>query len=68
MKPNPRTPFENFTRAMDGLMTVPHSALKAALDQEQQERIEKAKRKRARISPASREARAASDTQSSRKG
>jgi hypothetical protein len=50
MKSKPRTPFENFTQAMDNLMRVPHSALKAALDKEKRD---KARKKRAKISPAS---------------
>lgn len=49
MKPKPLTPFENFTRAMDGLMRVPHSAVKKALDKE---RREKERKKRVR-KPAS---------------
>jgi hypothetical protein len=44
------SPFENFTRAMDGLMRVPHSAIKKALDKEKRERAEK---KRAKNQPAS---------------
>ena len=50
MKSKPRTPFENFTRVMDDLMRVPHSALKAALDKEKRD---KARKKRAKTSPAS---------------
>jgi hypothetical protein len=41
MKPKPLTPFENFTRAMDGLMRVPHSAIKKALDKEKRDRERK---------------------------
>ncbi len=49
MKSNPKTtgtlsPFENFTKAMDGLMRVPHSAIKKALDQEKRESAGKPKR------------------------
>jgi hypothetical protein len=44
------TPFANFTRAMDHLMAVPRSEIKKALDQE---KLEKAERKRAKTSPAS---------------
>lgn len=55
MKSNSKTnqtlsPFENFTRAMDGLMRVPHSAIKAELDREKREKTEK---KRAKNPPAS---------------
>ncbi len=49
MKPKPLTPFENFTQAMDGLMRVPHSAIKKALDKE---RREKERKKRAKKRPA----------------
>ncbi len=52
MKSNPKTlsPFDNFTRAMDGLMRVPHSAIKKALDKEKRE---KERKKRANVKPAS---------------
>ena len=44
------SPFDNFTKAMDGLMRVPHSEIKKALDQEKRE---KAAKKRAKNQPAS---------------
>jgi hypothetical protein len=44
MKSKPLTPFENFTRAMDGLMRVPHSAIKKALEREKRENAGKPKR------------------------
>jgi hypothetical protein len=49
MKSNPNpsdtlSPFENFTKAMDGLMRVPHSAIKKALDEEKRENAGKSKR------------------------
>jgi hypothetical protein len=44
-----RTPFENFTQAMDALMRVPHAEIKKALEQE---RIEKAEKKQANDPPA----------------
>jgi hypothetical protein len=50
MKTKPQTPFENFTRAMDHLMAVPHSELKRVLDREKRQK----EKKRARTSPASR--------------
>jgi hypothetical protein len=50
MKSKPRTPFENFTQAMDSLMRVPHSEIKKALDQEKRE---KARKKRVKTAPAS---------------
>ena len=50
MTSKPLSPFENFTHAMDGLMRVPHSEIKKALDQE---RREKAQKKRAKKRPAS---------------
>jgi hypothetical protein len=43
------SPFENFTRAMDGLMRVPHSEIKKALDKE---RRAKERKKRAKKQPA----------------
>jgi hypothetical protein len=45
MKAKTQTPFEKFTRAMDGLMAVPHSEIKKALDCEkrQKERKKRAK-------------------------
>ena len=48
-EPKTQTPFQRFTRAMDGLMRVPHSEIKQALDQEKRE---KAAKKRAKIQPA----------------
>jgi len=55
MKSNSKTikelsPFENFTKAMDGLMRVPHSAIRKALDEE---KLQKAEKKRAKNQPAS---------------
>jgi ssDNA-specific exonuclease RecJ len=44
------SPFDKFTTVMDGLMTVPHSELKRVLDQEKKQ---KARKKRARTSRAS---------------
>jgi len=44
------SPFDNFTKAMDGLMRVPHSEIKAALDKEKRE---KTRKKRAKNPPAS---------------
>jgi hypothetical protein len=44
MKSKRLSPFENFTRAMDGLMRVPHSAIKKALDKEKRENAGKPKR------------------------
>ena len=58
MKPKTLTPFENFTQAMDGLMRVPHSEIKKALDQEKRD---KARKKRAKNQPASVSARASND-------
>ena len=50
VKPKPQTPFENFTRAVESLMRVPHSEIKKALDKEKREKEQK---KRAKITPAS---------------
>ena len=63
MKSNPKSadtlsPFENFTRAMDGLMRVPHSAIKKALDKEKRE---KERKKRTKKQSASVSDRASSD-------
>jgi hypothetical protein len=47
MKSNPKTadtPFAKFTRAMDGLMRVPHSEIKKALAEEKQANAGKPKR------------------------
>jgi len=44
------SPFDRFTKVMDGLMTVPHSDLKRLLDREKKQ---KARKKRARTSRAS---------------
>jgi hypothetical protein len=44
------TPFEKFTDAVEGLMRVPHSAIKKALEQEKRT---KERKKRAKIKPAS---------------
>jgi hypothetical protein len=57
VKTKPLSPFENFTKAMDGLMRVPHSTIKKALDQEKRE---KARKKRAKNQPAPSEASAPS--------
>jgi len=46
MKPKPLTPFETFTQAMDGLMRVPHSAIKKALDKEKREKERKKRSKK----------------------
>jgi hypothetical protein len=58
MKSKPLTPFENFTQAMDGLMRVPHSEIKKALDKEKRARERK---KRAKNRPAASSDHAASD-------
>jgi len=44
MKPKPLSPFENFNRAVDSLMRVPHSAIKKALEQEKRANADKPKR------------------------
>lgn len=44
VKTKPLSPFENFTKAMDGLMRVPHSEIKAALDREKRANAGKPKR------------------------
>jgi hypothetical protein len=44
MKSKTLTPFENFTRAMDSLMRVPHSEIKAALEREKRANAGKPKR------------------------
>jgi hypothetical protein len=44
VKPKAETPFEHFTKVMDGLMSVPHSEIKAALDKEKCENAGKPKR------------------------
>jgi hypothetical protein len=47
MKSNPKpidTPFAKFTRAMDGLMRVPHSEIKKALAEEKRANAGKPKR------------------------
>jgi len=49
MSSKPQTPFGKFTEAMDGLMRVPHSEIKKALDKEKRE---KARKKRAKKRPA----------------
>jgi len=51
VKPKTQTPFQKFTKAMDGLMSVPHSEIKKALDREKRQ---KERKKRAKTSPASR--------------
>ncbi len=45
MKTTPQTPFEKFTQAMDGLMRVPHSAIRKALDKEKRDKAEKKRAK-----------------------
>jgi hypothetical protein len=50
MKSKSLTPFDKFTRAVDGLMRVPHSEIRKALEQEKRE---KAGKKRAKNRPAS---------------
>jgi hypothetical protein len=44
------TPFENFTKAMDHLMAVPHSELKRVLDREKRQK----EKRRSKTSPVSR--------------
>jgi len=44
MKSKTLTPFENFTKAVDGLMRVPHSEIKQALEREKRENAGKPKR------------------------
>ena len=47
MKSSPKTaesPFANFTRAIDGLMRVPHSEIKKALAEEKRANAGKPKR------------------------
>jgi hypothetical protein len=46
MKSKPLTPFENFTQAMDGLMRVPHSEIKKALDREKRTKERKKRTKK----------------------
>jgi len=46
-KPNPKTPFQQFTQTMDALMAVPHSELKQKLDKEKSERKKKKRARRA---------------------
>ena len=48
MKPDAKTlsPFAKFTLAMDHLMTVPHSEIKAKLDAEKRARTRKRKAKK----------------------
>jgi len=46
MKSKSLSPFENFTRAIDGLMRVPHSKIKAAMEQEKRARSNAGKSKR----------------------
>ncbi len=48
VKSNRKTPFQQFTRMMDALMSVPHSELKQKLDEEKRGR----KRKRAKRASA----------------
>jgi hypothetical protein len=40
----PQTPFQRFTEAVDGLMRVPHSEIKRALEQEKRANAGKLKR------------------------
>ncbi|HEY6302085.1 MAG TPA: hypothetical protein VIX14_03370 [Terriglobales bacterium] len=49
MASDSQTPFQRFTAAMDGLMRVPHSEIKKAIDKEKRE---KATKKRAKKRPA----------------
>ena len=49
VKTKQETPFERFTKAMDGLMSVPHSEIKKVLDREKRQRERK---KRAKSPPA----------------
>jgi len=44
MTNKPPSPFDNFNRAIDGLMRVPHSEIKRALAQEKQANEGKVKR------------------------
>jgi hypothetical protein len=57
MKSDPKTnapsPFENFTRAMDYLVTVPRSTLKARLDAEKRSKARKRKSKKTSASRVS---------------
>jgi hypothetical protein len=41
----PSQEFENFDRTMRQLISVPHSDIKAALDEEKREKLKKQKRK-----------------------
>jgi hypothetical protein len=50
VNPKSLTPFENFTRAVDDLMRVPHSEIKKALEKEKRD---KARKKRVKRQPAS---------------
>jgi hypothetical protein len=60
MSSKPQTPFEKFTEAMDGLMRVPHSEIKKALDKEkrEKERKKRVKKRPARSSASARASRA----------
>jgi hypothetical protein len=44
VKPKALSAFENFTRAVDSLMRVPHSEIKQALEQEKRANAGKSKR------------------------
>jgi hypothetical protein len=44
MKPKQETPFQRFTKAVDGLMSVPHSEIKIALAEEKLANAGKVKR------------------------
>jgi hypothetical protein len=44
MKSKPLSPFENFTRAVDSLMRVPHAEIKRALAEEKMANAGKPKR------------------------
>jgi hypothetical protein len=44
VKTKPLSPFDNFTRAVDSLMRVPHSEIKVALEREKQANTGKPKR------------------------
>jgi hypothetical protein len=44
VKTKPLSPFDNFTRAVDHLIRVPHSEIKKALEQEKKANADKPKR------------------------
>jgi len=47
------SPFAKFTKVMDGLMAVPHSELKRALDREKKQKATKKQARTSRTSHAS---------------